>query len=99
MKNIYLGAAIVGTIIPYFFFLRFFADHGFSLSSFASALFVNGAAGGFASDILISSAVFWIYLFQEKEKRAWLYIALNLSIGLSCALPFYLYEKTKNAEA
>jgi len=39
--------------------------------------------------------VFWIYMIANKTPQVWLYILINLSIGLSCALPFYLYRREK----
>ena len=99
MKNIYLVLAIVGAVVPYVFFLDFFAASGVDLGGFVGALFVNGAAGGFAADLLITSAVFWIYLFSRSEGPSpWPFIVLNLTIGLSCALPAYLYVVTRRAE-
>ena len=96
MKNLYLIMAIVGAVVPYLFFIDFFAEAGVGLGTFAGALFVNGAAGGFAADVLISSAVFWIYLFSRRVGPSpWIFVALNLSIGLSCALPAYLYAVTR----
>ena len=92
MKNVYLVLAIVGAVIPMVFFSIFFAESGFALPDFVSALFVNGAAGGFTADLLITSLVFWIYLFSRTDgPKPWLFVVLNLTIGLSCALPAYLY--------
>lgn len=95
MKKIYLVAAIIGAVIPCFFFFQFIQLNGVNLLDFISALFVNGAAGGFSADLLISSFVFWVFMFQQRKMsnapKPWLYIALNLGIGLSCALPAYLY--------
>lgn len=95
MKKIYLFAAIIGAVIPCFFFLKFIQLNGVNLPDFISALFVNGAAGGFSADLLISSFVFWVFMFQQRKMnnapKPWLFIALNLGIGLSCALPAYLY--------
>lgn len=97
MKKLYLVLAIVGAIIPLAFFMQFFSTEGVNLSGFVSALFVNGAAGGFTADLLISSFVFWLYMFQKQKKekgpKPGLFIFLNLFIGLSCALPAYLYAR------
>lgn len=99
MKNVYLLLAVIGAVVPYVFFMGFFAEHGINLADFVGALFVNGAAGGFSADLLITSAVFWLYMFTRQAGPApWLYIALNLTIGLSCALPAYLYTITRQAE-
>jgi len=99
VKKIYLVLAIAGAILPYVFFLQFFQNEGINLPAFVSALFVNGAAGGFSADLLFTSIVFWLFMFtqQKREKGPvpYLFIILNLTIGLSCALPAYLYAREK----
>ena len=97
MKNFYLVSAILGAIIPWFFFAGFIQDSGLDLSAFLTGLFVNGAAGGFSADLLITSVVFWVFMVhQYRHKQAphpALFIILNLGIGLSCALPAYLFSR------
>ena len=99
MKKIYLILAILGGIIPYLFFFKFIQTEGMNLPLFIQSLFVNGAAGGFSADLLLASFVFWLFMFmQAKESNSpkpYLFIILNLAIGLSCALPAYLYAKEK----
>ena len=93
-KNLYLGLAFAGAIVPYIYFIQHFTDVGFGLGDFMSALFANPAAGGFTADLLITSFVFWIAMFHRrslgKGPKPLLFIILNLTIGLSCALPAYL---------
>ncbi len=95
MKNIYLGAAIIGAILPYIFFIQFFTAQGINLPAFLQGLFVNGAAGGFTVDLLLSSFIFWWWAYHDAQTRRlarwWVIIPVNLLIGLSCALPLYLY--------
>ncbi|MBL4646367.1 MAG: hypothetical protein COA52_03385 [Hyphomicrobiales bacterium] len=97
MKNFYLLMAVLGTIIPYIFFGSFIADNGINLIAFVKALFVNGAAGGFSADILLSSFVFWVWSFHDARQqgiaRWWLIIPANLLVGLSLALPLYFYMR------
>ena len=99
MKNTYLLLAVTGAIVPYVFFLQYFGAAGFGLLTFVTALFANGAAGGFTADVLISSLVFWLFLFQQRSRghgpNPAVFIVLNLLIGLSCALPAYLYAREK----
>lgn len=97
MKNLYLALAIVGAILPYIFFIQFFGEAGIDLPGFIQALFANGAAGGFTADLLVSSFVFWLFMFsrQQDGPKPWAFIALNLTIGLSCALPAYLWANEK----
>lgn len=93
MKHVYLIAAIAGAVVPYVFFIEFFLAEGMDIMTFIGGIFANGAAGGFAADIFLSSLVFWIYLGVNKEPGMWRYVLINLLIGLSCALPYYLYVK------
>ncbi len=93
LKSFYLIAAIAGAIIPYLFFISFAAEEGLNLVAFVQGLFVNGAAGGFTADLLLSSVVFWVFMASRASNgpKPGLFIVLNLTIGLSCALPAYLW--------
>jgi len=97
MKKLYLGLAILGAVVPYAFLFQFLTAGGFSAAKVLSAPFVNGAAGAFTADLLLASLIFWIYMFRERRvsagPRPFLFIALNLIIGLSCALPAYLFAR------
>jgi len=92
----YLLAAVAGAVVPYVFFVRFFGLEGPGVD-FIGALFVNGAAGGFSADLLISSFVFWAFVATDGARvgvtHRWLYVVLNLVIGLSCALPLFLWAR------
>jgi hypothetical protein len=97
MKRVYLLLAILGAVLPYVFFIQYFSAFGFSLGGFLSALFVNGAAAGFTADLLFTSFVFWLFMFLQQRQNdgpsPYVFILLNLTIGLSCALPAYLYAR------
>ena len=95
MKNAYLFLALLGALVPYTFFFFFFRAEGAGLTEFIQSVFANGASGGLTADLLISSLVFWIWLFRSKARRPWIYILLNLAIGLSCAFPAYLYARER----
>ena len=78
MKNLYLILTIAGAVVPYLFFFQFFAEMGVDLPAFVAALFANGAAGGFTADLLITSLVFWIYIFNRKGGPVpWPFFLLN----------------------
>jgi hypothetical protein len=95
-QQIYLAAAIVGAVVPYAFFVAFIADDGLDLVGFVEAAFANGAAGGFAADLLISSAVFWTFMLSRRDgPAAWPFMLVNLLVGLSCALPLYLWASSR----
>lgn len=102
MKNLYLVLAILGTAIPYLFFGRFIAENGLDIPLFVSKLFENGAVGGFTTDLLFTSFVFWFWSWRDKQKHGvnnwWLIPLTNLTIGLSCTLPLYFYLRERRFE-
>ena len=103
MKTLYLVLAVVGAVLPYVFFVQHFSNEGFALGRFTSALFANPAAGGFTADLLFTSVVFWIFMFQQRSRGKGpvpiIFIVLNLLIGLSCAVPAYLYARERKETA
>jgi hypothetical protein len=103
IRSLFLLLAIVGGIVPLVFFGRHFASVGFGPVDFVKALFANPAAGGFTSDLLISSLVFWIAMSYRRSQgrgpKPAMFILLNLFIGLSCALPAYMYASLGNDAA
>lgn len=103
LRAFYLVAAVLGAVGPCVFFAMYFADASTGLPDFVKALFANGASGGFTVDLLISSFVFWALLITESRRlnlpRPWLYIVLNLCIGLSLALPLFLFFRQKAIES
>lgn len=99
MKKLYLLLTILGAIIPSIFYFQFMQVEGLNISVFISSLFANGAVSGISVDLLLSSFIFWVFMFQQLRKpnnpKPYLFIVLNLFIGLSCALPAYLYAREK----
>lgn len=99
MKTLYLVLAIIGAVIPYVFFIQHFSSDGLSLVGFVRALFANPAASGFTADLLLTSAIFWVFMFQQRSRGKGpgpvIFILLNLLIGLSCAFPAYLYARER----
>lgn len=94
-KTIYLIGAIIGIVLPYFFLIQFLMEYGFDLPIFFQQMFANPIASMFAVALLITSFVFWLFLFAEGRRLdmgyLWLYVLLNLFVGLSLAFPLFLY--------
>ena len=94
LKTFYIVAAVLGTVIPWIFFAQFFSQNGFNFPLILQSLFVNGAAGGFSADVLISIVVFLVWSFIDAKKHSiqnwWLVLPASFTVGLSLALPLYL---------
>lgn len=99
IRTFYLAMAVIGAIVPWLLFGSFFALHGLDIPLFLRSLFVNGAAGGFSADVLISIPVFWVWSWRDAARhgvaRWWLVLPASFFVGLSLALPLYLYQRER----
>lgn len=97
LKHFYLVLAVIGILFPYYFLISFFMAHGLDGKAFLQQLFGTQISTFFAVDLLLSSLVFVIYLRHEARrysiKHSWLYLIALLTVGLSFALPLFLYVR------
>lgn len=101
-KNVYLVLCVLGTAIPYTFFVPFLAENGLDLGLFTQEMFSTQIASFFSSDVLLSSLALWAFIFFELRKRPiknwWLAIIGNLVVGVSLALPLFLLLRELSRE-
>jgi len=99
-KNIFLFLAILGFITPYYFFLQV---REFDLNAVFQLFSASPILGGTAMDLLVSVIVFWFFMFTEAKKlemkNSWIYLLATLSVGLSFALPLFLYFRERKLES
>lgn len=93
-KRIYIALCVLGFVLPYYFFVRFVAEHGLRLSVLASQLFATPGSSFFAVDVIVASVVLWVFIYHETRKRPirlwWVCIVALLAVGVSLALPLFL---------
>ena len=98
MKTFYFVAAIVGAIVPYATYFGYLASFPGS-SGALSLAWGSPIAAATLTDFTISCLVFWPFLFMESRRLAirfwWLFIVANVLIGLSFALPAFLYVRER----
>ena len=101
-KRIYLLLAAIGFIVPYHFLISFLAAHGLDARLFLQQLFGTHISTFFAVDLLLSCVVFVRYVGQEagrySMKRQWIYFIALLTVGLSFALPLFLYARESHLD-
>jgi hypothetical protein len=99
MKNVYLVLAVVGFIVPYYFFIQLPADGGLNLPRLLQPFLANNFMKGAAVDLTISVIAFWVYAFVEANrlqiKNPWVFVLATLLVGLSFALPPFLYFRER----
>ena len=102
IKILYFLLFIIGSVIPYYFFLPFLLKHGLDIKLIISELTANNISIFFSIDVIISAIVLIIYIIYDQNKIKVQYFALailaTLTIGVSSGLPLYLLlkERTKD---
>ena len=101
MKKFYLVAAIIGAIMPYATYFGYLAFVP-GASGAMSLAFGSPIAAATLVDFSISCLVFWPFVFAESKRHQIrypiFYVVTNLFIGLSFALPAFLYRREKMLE-
>jgi hypothetical protein len=98
---LYLDLALVGTAVPLWLIGRYVINEGFSLGAFLNQAFANGTSTILTVDILMSSVAFMILAAQEMDRlktgkgKLPLFIALNVFVGLSSALPAFMWWRER----
>ncbi len=99
LRMIYLGLAILGTIVPMMAYFPWMQENGVDLSSLIAAWKANGATTGLYYDLLISAIALNVWIVAETyvRKDYWVLICLPAIylIGVSCALPLFLFLRTR----
>jgi hypothetical protein len=97
MRTIYLIASVTGFVLPYLFLIPFLREYGLDLPLLVQQMFANPIAGFFAVDVILSSLVLWVFVYTEGKRlgmrHLWLYVLFNLTVGVSLALPAFLYAR------
>ena len=94
MKWVYLCGAIIGTALPFTFLAQFLVANGLDASTFN-----NNIAMFFAMDVLVSAVMLWAFIFAEgrkqRMKHLWVYVLCTLLVGVSLALPLFLFFRER----
>ena len=96
-KAIYLVLFFVGALLPYWQFVPWVVAHGMNLPLFVRELFVNRISAFFGIDLLVSAVVLVVFMRVESGRiqihQRWLPIVAMLLVGVSLALPMFLYMR------
>lgn len=98
-KNIYLVLCIIGIILPYTQFIPYTLSGGADITKFIYAAFANQVTTGIVFDLLVSAAAFLVFAAYEgrkqKIKNLWIIPLSIITVGLSLAIPLFLYMREK----
>jgi hypothetical protein len=103
MQWLYLIAAILGIVVPGSQLAPFLLTYGLDVPLLFKQLFQTRAGAFFGLDVIVSSVVLWLFVFSEgrrlRMKNLWLYVVCNLALGVSAALPIFLFFRERKLKA
>jgi hypothetical protein len=99
LRIIYLVLAVLGAIVPMSHFLPYMAETGSGLSGLVTAWKADGATTGMYYDLLIAAIALNVWILGETYVRKdwWVLVCIpaTWAIGVSCALPLFLFLRTR----
>jgi len=102
LKTIYLLLCVIGLALPYWQFVPWAAKNGLNVRLFVEQLFANRIGGFFGMDVLVSALVLVVFMRAERGRVAvrarWLPVLALLGVGVSMALPLFLYLRELGLE-
>jgi Protein of unknown function DUF2834 len=101
-KTLYLVLCFIGLLLPYSQFVPWVLQHGLNLSLFARELYANRISAFFGMDVIVSAVVLLVFTRIESTRlgirRRWLVLIAVLTVGVSLALPLFLYLRELELE-
>ena len=99
IRALYLMLAVLGAVLPMYYFVSWFQVNGVDLGAMVDAWNVNDATTGLVWDLTVAYAalVIWV-LYEVFRDRRWLNliaIPAGICVGVSFALPLYLFLRSR----
>jgi hypothetical protein len=97
LKTIYLLLCGLGIILPYWQFIPWVTANGLHIPLLVRELVANRISAFFGIDVLVSSLVLLVFMRAEGTRlgirRRWLPVLALITVGVSFALPLFLYMR------
>lgn len=102
LKTTYLILCVLGVILPYWQFVPWVTANGLNTPLFFQQLFANRIGGFFAMDVFVSAVALMVFVRNESPRLSgvarWVPLIAVLTVGVSLALPLYLYLREQKRE-
>jgi hypothetical protein len=102
-RTLYLALCLAGLLLPYSQFVPWVLQHGVSPALFARELFANRISAFFGMDVIVSAVALLAFARIESRRvgipQRWLVVIAVLTVGVSLALPLFLYLRELQMES
>lgn len=97
IRALLLVLALLGLVVPWWFNLRYLSDGGsLAPGAFFGAAFANPLTTAIAIDVYLAALAFCFAVVRDAQAgpRRWWAVPLTFGVGLSFALPLYLWWRS-----
>ncbi|MEM8789626.1 MAG: DUF2834 domain-containing protein [Pseudomonadota bacterium] len=99
LRILYLILAVIGAIVPMYYFVSWFNQNTWSLMAMVDAWHANLSTSGLVWDLTIAAVALTVFIIAEVSvRRDWtslIAIPATFCIGVSCGLPLYLFLRSR----
>jgi Terpene cyclase DEP1 len=99
LKTVYLILCFLGVALTYWQFVPWVVQNGLDMSLFFHQLFANRIGAFFGMDVFVSAVALVVFMREESSRvhvgGRWLPILALLLVGVSLALPMFLYMRER----
>lgn len=103
MKNLYLALCILGSALPLIAFGPWLLAHGLDVPLLLEQAVSSPVAAFAWADVLVSTLALLAFIAHQQRlrplPRVWLPVLALFCVGVSLALPLYLYLRERQAAA
>jgi len=101
-KTFYLILCLLGAVLPYWQFVPWLLQNGLHMSLFFRQLFANRISAFFGMDVFVSAATLLVFMRSESSRLRiagrWQPVVALVFVGVSLALPLFLYMRERKLE-
>jgi hypothetical protein len=102
LKTVYLILCFLGVALTYWQFVPWAVQNGLNMSLFFHQLFANRVSAFFGMDVFVSALALVVFMRNEGSRlrigARWLPILALLLVGVSLALPMFLYMRERKQD-
>jgi hypothetical protein len=99
LKTVYLILCVLGLTLTYWQFVPWVMENGLNMSLFLHQLFANRISSFFGMDVFVSAVALVVFMREDCSRLRvtgrWLPIIALLLVGVSLALPMFLYMRER----
>ena len=103
VQGVYLLLCVLGTVLPYASFIPWLAVNGLALPLMWQQIMASPLSVFAWSDVLVSALALLVFMRVESRRlgmaRAWLPLVGLFSVGVSLALPWFLWMRARHLAA